>query len=170
MLANKDDLYVLSHLPSGPDLIAEPFLENPLVVLAHKDHPLAGQKNIPIQELNNQPFIMREKGSGTRQSLQTLLAEHDVRVQVRLELGSNEAIKQAVAGGLGLSVLSKHTLVSEGAHSDIVILDVQNFPIQCRWYIAHLEGKELSVVAESFLQYLLTQNPPLGSPALSLIR
>lgn len=169
MLANKDDLYVLSHLPSELDLIAQPFLENPLVVLAHKDHPLAGRKNIPIEELNNQPFIMRESGSGTRQALQTLFAQHGVNVKVKLELGSNEAIKQAVAAGLGISVLSKHTLISQCTDNEVVILDIQNFPIHCRWYIAHLAGKELSVIAESFLQYLLTQNPPLRTPNLGMV-
>jgi len=174
MLENKDDLYVLSHLPSEIELTCQPFLENPLVVLAHKDHPLARKSNIPITALNNQPFIMREAGSGTRKAVQNLFAQHDVTVQVRLELGSNEAIKQAIAGGLGLSVLSKHTLNTDlllavGNKSEVVILDVQHFPIHCRWYVAYLAGKQLSVVAETFLQYLLTHNPPLVSPHLSLV-
>jgi len=117
---------------------------------------------------------MREAGSGTRKAVQNLFAQHDVTVQVRLELGSNEAIKQAIAGGLGLSVLSKHTLNTDlllavGNKSEVVILDVQHFPIHCRWYVAYLAGKQLSVVAETFLQYLLTHNPPLVSPHLSLV-
>ncbi len=164
MTENMDDLYVLSHLPEDIDLITQPFLENPLVVLAHKDHPLATQSQIPITALNNLPFIMREPGSGTRKAVQDLFTKNNVSVQVRLELGSNEAIKQAIAGGLGLSVLSKHTLNSEGINSEVAILDVQQFPIHCRWHIAYLSGKQLSVVAQTFLEYLLTQSPPLISP------
>jgi DNA-binding transcriptional LysR family regulator len=170
MQINQDDLYVLSHLPKDIEIIALPFLENPLVVLAHKDHPLVGQKNIPIEALNGQHFISRETGSGTRQALQDLFAQYDVSVKVRLELGSNEAIKQAVAGGLGLSVLSKHTLVAEAHESDLAILDIEHFPINCHWYLAHLAGKELSVVAQSFLEYLLAQVPPLEKELLAVSR
>jgi LysR family transcriptional regulator, low CO2-responsive transcriptional regulator len=162
MLENLDDLYILSHLPSEIELNNYPFLENPLVVIAHKDHPLVASKNIPISALNNESFIMRESGSGTRMAVQDLFVQHDVNVHVRLELGSNEAIKQAVAGGLGLSVLSKHTLTP--SCEDVAILDIEHFPIQCRWYVAHLAGKELSVLAQSFLDYLLQQNPPLVFP------
>lgn len=165
MQDNEDDLYIVSQLPSEPELSYQPFLDNPLVVIACREHPLAGLTQIPISRLNNEPFIMREQGSGTRQAVQALFAEHQVKVRVRLELGSNEAIKQAIAGGMGISVLSEHTLVSEGAYSDLTILDVEHFPIKRRWYAAHLAGKQLSVIAQTFLDYLLveTQKIPLSS-------
>jgi DNA-binding transcriptional LysR family regulator len=168
MLENEDDLYILSHLPEDLELSTQPFLENPLVVVAPKNHPLAGQKNIPIQSLNNEPFIMREQGSGTRRAVQQLFDQHHVAVHVRLELGSNEAIKQAIAGGLGLSVLSQHTLISEGPNSELTILDVEHFPIKCRWYAAYLSGKQLSVIAEAFLSFLIEegQKLPVFSPEL----
>ncbi len=105
MLKNKDDIYVLSQPPEDLDLSTQAFLDNPLVVVAPYNHPLARQRNIPIQRLNNEPFIMREQGSATRQAIQQLFTEYDVSVPVRLELGSNEAIKQAIAGGIGISVL-----------------------------------------------------------------
>ena len=158
MLENEDDLYILSQLPEDIDLCAEPFLDNPLVVVAQKDHPLAKKKNISIKNLNNEPFIMREPGSGTRSAVQQLFAKHKVSVRVKLELGSNEAIKQAIAGGLGISVLSKHTLVSEGLTGELTVLDVQHFPIKRRWYVAYLSGKQLSVIAQAFLNYLLEAN------------
>ncbi len=157
MANNEDDLYVISQAPEQPDLKVHPFLENPLVVLAPKNHPLAGKTNIPIQALNGEPFIMREPGSGTRQAIQGLLEANDVEVKVRLELGSNEAIKQAIAGGLGISVLSLHTIISEGTAGEFAILDVENFPIERHWYVAHLAGKQLSVVADTFLNYLLDE-------------
>lgn len=158
MLANLDDIYILSQPPQEIDLHCTAFLRNPLVVLAKSDHPLAGQKNIPIEKLENEPFIMREAGSGTRLAIQQLLSKHKVSVSVKLELGSNEAIKQAIAGGLGISILSQHSLMSEIAMGELTILDVKHFPIEQRWYAAYLQGKQLSVIAETFLDYLLTES------------
>lgn len=157
MLENQDDLYIVSQPPDEIDLCSQPFLDNPLVVLAPINHPLVGQKNIPIQRLNDEPFIMRESGSGTRVAVQHLFAKHKVSVKVKLELGSNEAIKQAIAGGLGLSALSQHCLISE-AINEIAILDVQHFPIMRRWYATYLAGKQLSVIAQTFLDYLLVES------------
>ena len=155
MLENKDDLYILSQPPEDIDLCTKPFLDNPLVVVAPCNHPLVGKTQIPIEALNNEPFIMRESGSGTRRAVQKLFDKSKVSVRVRLELGSNEAIKQAIAGGLGISVLSKHTLNSYGDRGELTTLDVVGFPIQRCWYAAYLNGKQLSVVAQSFLEYLL---------------
>lgn len=163
MVDNQDDLYVISQLPEDIDLISHAFLENPLVVLARQDHPLAKEKNIPIDRLDEEPFIMREPGSGTRAAVQKIFAEHNVSVKVRLELGSNEAIKQAIAGGLGISVLSRHSILPESANAELTVLDVKHFPIKRDWYVAYLAGKQLSVIAETFLQYLLkeSKNIPL---------
>jgi DNA-binding transcriptional LysR family regulator len=151
---NQDDLYVMSQLPEHMDIKAQAFLENPLVVIAPIDHPLTKEKNISLKRLVEEPFIMREPGSGTRGALQRLLDSQKLSVKVRLELGSNEAIKQAVAGKLGLSVLSRHTLLPEAANNELAILDVEGFPVSRQWYIVHLSGKQLSVVATAFLDYL----------------
>ena len=166
MLNNEDDLYILSQPPEEVELCSQSFLENPLVVVARRDHPLVGQKNLPLECLNQQPFIMRESGSGTRQAVQKLFNLQDIKVKVRLELGSNEAIKQAISGGLGLSVLSKHTLISEGENGELAILDVEHFPIQHNWYVCYLAGKQLSVIADAFLKYLLeaSQTIPINAP------
>ena len=166
MQDNQDDLYILSQPPEDLDLCTEPFLENPLVVVARHDHPLAQQKNVSIKQLRGEAFIMREPGSGTRQAVQQLLEKHKVKVQVRLELGSNEAIKHAIAGGLGISVLSKHTLVLESLSKELTILDIQHFPIKRRWYVVYLGGKHLSVVAQTFLEYLIEETQPITKLAL----
>ena len=163
MVENEDDLYILSQLPETPNLSAQPFLDNPLVVVAPKTHPLATRKNIPIQALDGQPFIMRELGSGTRQAVENLFEQNNISVQVRLELGSNEAIKQGIAGGMGISVLSRHTLAFEAYNDELTILDVQNFPIQRRWYVAYLSSKRLSVIAQTFLEYLLKESSKLSN-------
>ena len=151
---NLDDLYVMSQLPEHLDISYQPFLENPMVVLAPINHPLAQEKNISLQRLSEEPFILREPGSGTRTAMQKLFDEHDVSLKVKLELGSNEAIKQAITGGLGISVLSRHTFSTEG--SQLVILDVEHFPIRRYWYMVYPAGKQLSVVARTYFDYLLT--------------
>jgi DNA-binding transcriptional LysR family regulator len=151
---NQDDLYVLGQPPDGLDAVNEPFLANPLVVLAPRDHPLAGQRNISLQRLSQEPFIMREPGSGTRMAVERLFRAHKLDIKVRMELGSNEAIKQAIVGGLGVSVLSRHTLALYAAMGQLVILDVRHFPIERQWYAVYPAGKQLSIVAKTFLDFL----------------
>jgi len=154
LLNNQDDLYVMSQLPQDFDIEVYPFMENPLIVLAPRSHPLVKEKNIPLKRLANELFIMREPGSGTRQAVQKLFEEHDIKVRVKLDLGSNEAIKQAIAGGLGISVLSRHTLTSECMNGEIAVLDVEHFPIRRHWYVVYPAGKQLSIVASTFFDYL----------------
>jgi LysR family transcriptional regulator, low CO2-responsive transcriptional regulator len=154
MMDNADDLYILSDPPADIPLKIEPFLENPLVVIARYDHPLAGKKNIPLEAIANEPFIMREIGSGTRKAIQQFFLEHEITVPVRLEIGNNEAIKQAIAGGLGISVLSRHVLNLEKTNGEFTILDVKHFPIRQKWYVVYPLGKKLSVIARTFLEYL----------------
>lgn len=169
MLSNQDDLYIVSNPHKDIDLKSQPFLNNPLVVVAKKEHPLAGKSNIDIQELNDQSFIMREQGSGTRDAILKLFAKHNISVKVKLELGSNEAIKQAISGGLGISILSEHCLISEGISGELTILDFKHFPIKRRWYVSHLAGKKLSVIAETFLEYLLEESPKMPFPESSIL-
>lgn len=154
---NRDDLYILSQPPLDDDITCQPFLENPLEVMAAWNHPLAGEKNIPLSRLAEEAFIMREPGSGTRGSVQKMFEEQGIDLKVRLELGSNEAIKQAIAGGLGISVLSRHVLALEGATSKLIILNVEGFPIRRHWYAIYPNGKQLSVVARTFFDYLLDE-------------
>lgn len=166
MLNNEDDLYVVSHPPQEIDLKSQPFLDNPLVVVANHKHRLSNQKNLDISNLNDEPFIMREKGSGTREAVLSLFRQNQVSVKVKLELGSNEAIKQAIAGGLGISVLSEHCLISEGQFSELTILDIEHFPIERRWYVASLTEKKLSIIAQTFLDYLIEESPNISPPKI----
>ncbi len=163
MASNLDDLYIMSQVPEHLDVNFQAFLENPLVVLAPANHPLVNEKKIPIQRLASEPFIMREPGSGTRRSVQKLFDEQGVAVKVKLELGSNEAIKQAIAGGLGISVLSRHTLISDAA--ELSILDVEHFPIKRDWYMVYPVGKQLSIIARTYFDYLLDAVKQIPSTA-----
>jgi DNA-binding transcriptional LysR family regulator len=151
---NLDDLYILSEPLGEHDIEAESFMENPLLVLAAPGHPLARSKHVTLEQLAAEPFLMRERGSGTRLAVEELFAEHGLKVNVRMELGSNEAIKQAILAGLGISVLSRHVLVAGKVRGDPVILKAQGFPIMRHWHVAYPRGKHLSVVARAFLEFL----------------
>ena len=163
---NLDDLYVLGQPPEHMDVEFEPFLENPLVVLANHNHPLAGKKKIPPKRLEEEQFLMREQGSGTRLATEQFFSERGLKLKVRMELGSNEAIKQAVVGGLGIAVLSAHTLALERSIDELSILDVQGFPIRRNWYLAYHKDKQLSVVAQAFLKFMHEESKLLGEKYL----
>jgi len=159
---NLDDLYILGQPPENLDVSLRPVLENPLVVIAPHNHPLATEKNITLQRLAEEPFIMRERGSGTRMVVERFFEENRVALNVEMEIGSNEAIKQAIVGGLGLSILSRHALALEGTKGALTILDVEGFPIQRHWYIVYPASKQLSVVARTFLEYLLDEGKQIA--------
>lgn len=156
---NKDDLYIMGQAPENMDVVSEDFLNNPLVLVAEPSHPLAGQRNISPQKLRNEPFILREPGSGTRLTTERFFAQHGFTPINRLEVGSNEAIKQTVAGGLGLAVLSATTVVSELALGELVQLDVSGFPLIRRWQVVYPRGKRLSPTAQAFKQWLYDHRP-----------
>ncbi|HEU0187583.1 MAG TPA: LysR substrate-binding domain-containing protein [Gallionellaceae bacterium] len=166
MADNQDDLYVLGTPPEHLDITFEPFLENPLVVVAASNHALAREKGITPQRLAQESFLMREPGSGIRLATEQFFEERGLKLKVRMELGSNEAIKQAVAGGLGIAVLSAHTLALERNSNELVILDVQDFPIRRHWYLAYPKDKQLSVVAHAFLAFLHEESKVIGEKYL----
>ncbi|TCS72403.1 DNA-binding transcriptional LysR family regulator [Sulfuritortus calidifontis] len=152
---NLDDLVIMGTLPENAGLEAQYFLDNPLVVVAPPDHPLVGQKNIPLARIAEERFLSREPGSGTRAARSRLFAEHGLSANIYMELGSSEAIKQAVMAGMGISVLSLHNLRLELESGLIAVLDVEHFPLVRQWYAVHLKGKKLSNTARRFLDFLL---------------
>ncbi len=149
-----DDLYVIGQAAMElEDVVVHPFAPNPLVVIAPKEHPLARRKMITLQELADQPFILREPGSGIRDAVIRLFDQAGLKPKVKMELGSNEAIKHAVLAGLGLSVLSLHTMSIEGPAGPLALLNVEQFPIMRQWFLVHPKGRPLSLVGQSFLEF-----------------
>ena len=150
---NLDDLYIMSRPPQAPPVVATPFLSNPLVVVAAAEHPLAGRETLQIEALAAEEFVLREPGSGTRQAAEHFFAAHGLTLRPRLELGSNEAVKQAVAGGLGLSLLSAHAL-AHAVDEGIAVLRVEGTPLPTQWQVVYPAGKRLSPLASAFLEFL----------------
>jgi len=157
-LANNEmDLGVMGLPPDGLDIDAEPFMENPLVVIAPPGHALARERNIPLSRLAQETFIVREVGSGTRSAMERFFAQHNLTPSTGMEMSTNEAIKQAVQAGMGLGVVSIHTITLELETRRLVVLDVESFPILRHWYVVHRKGKRLSVVAQAFKEFLLQE-------------
>jgi DNA-binding transcriptional LysR family regulator len=160
---NEKDLVIMGKPPGGRDLIAEAFMENPLVVIAPPEHELANKKQIPLKRLAQETFVVREPGSGTFIAMERFFKEHSVEFTAGMEMTSNQAIKHAVEAGLGLGIVSIHTLELELEAGRLIILDVEDFPILRHWYVVHRKGKRLSPVAEAFKEFVLTEAPSLIS-------
>ena len=155
MRENLDDLYIMSQPPVDMHLQDDIFLLNPLVPIAATGHPLTKKKSVTLASLSDQRFILREKGSGTRMMADKFFKSQKFRPDIRMELGSNEAIKEAVAGGLGIGVVSKHALHGHQKEHGVAIIQVKGFPIMSHWHIVHPAKKQLPPVALGFKYHLL---------------
>ena len=153
MANNVDDLYLIGKPPESTELDFQPYLNNPMVVVAPVNHRLAKKKSIPLTEIADELFIMREQGSGTRIAIEQKFADAGLTLRVRMELGNNESIKQGITGGLGIAVLSLHTL-TRGDMNELTVLDVEGFPISWQWYVGHPRGKRLSIIASTFISFM----------------
>ncbi|WP_045226636.1 LysR family transcriptional regulator [Methyloterricola oryzae] len=151
---NEADIVLMGQPPQELDLVAEPFMDNPLVVIAPGAHPLARTKSISPAQLKHETFLMREQGSGTRSSVERFFSEHGFNISGSMEMNTNTAIKQGVEVGLGLGVVSLHTVERELEDGRLVVLDVESFPIMRKWFMVYRDGKRLSVVAKAFEEFV----------------
>jgi len=159
---NRDDLYIMSIPPADMALERHPFLPNPLVVIAAASHPLAGRKRLPLARLARERFILREPGSGTRLACDAHFERARFVPDVRLEIGSNEAIKEAVAAGMGIAIVSRHALGGRAAGPGLAILSVAGFPLHSNWWILYPRGRSLSPIATRFLDELARSGEASG--------
>lgn len=153
--SNKDDLYIMTMPPPDMQLIDEVFMPNPIVVIAAAKNPLVKQKKVSLEDLAQQRFILREKGSGTRMAGDSHFAKVKFQANVRLELGSNEAVKESVAGGLGIGIISHHALHGHQKEHGASVLNVAGFPLRSSWHLVHLAAKSLSPIAQAFKLHIM---------------
>lgn len=158
---NETDLVIMGQPPREMDLETESFAENPLVIIAPPEHPLSYEKNIPLARLQQETFVVRESGSGTRIAMERFFSEKGISLTTGMEMTSNEAIKQAVGAGLGLGIVSIHTLELELETKRLIILDAESFPILRHWYVVYRQGKRLSPVAQAFREFVVNEAPTL---------
>ncbi|MCU7920430.1 MAG: LysR family transcriptional regulator [Candidatus Thiodiazotropha sp. (ex Dulcina madagascariensis)] len=154
---NETDIVLMGLPPEDIELEHEPFMENPLVVIAAPGHPLGKAKRIPAKRLSEEVFIMREAGSGTRLAMERFFTEQSITISAGMQMTRNEAIKQAVRAGMGLGVVSTHTIELELETGRLVVLDVQGFPLQRHWHMVYRKGKRLSPAAAAFHDFVLAE-------------
>lgn len=152
---NEPDLVIMGQPPKGVEVDADAFMKNPLVMIAPAGHALGGRENILLSEIESESFVVREKGSGTRGAIERFFSRHEIEFRTGIEMTSNEAIKQAVEAGLGLGIVSIHTLELELETKRLQILDVHDFPIERHWYVIQRKGKRLTPAAQAFKKFVL---------------
>ena len=162
-----EDFFVFSHPPQDSDTKSFEFLDNPLVAIAHEDHPLSSKKRLTLDHLCREPFLMREPGSGTRHAIEEFLRENGKSFKVRMTIESNEAIKHSVMSKLGISILSAHTL-TYGGKSGLVRLPVKELPINSHWFFVWSKSKRQTAIADRFLHYVQNEGRELLYNELNL--
>ncbi len=148
------DIVIMGEPPKGRGLKSERLMPNPLMLIAPPNHPLRAKKNLTMKDVCKEEFVMREKGSGTRESIEHHFAKCGMHCETKLEMSSNEAIKHAVSAGFGLGIVSLHTIRLELQDNLFVALDVEGFPLQRYWHVVTRSGKAMSPIAQAFNDYL----------------
>ena len=154
---NEVDLVMMGRAPSTLDCEATPFATNPQGFVCAPEHPLSRRKRASFEMLQDYPFVVREQGSGTRAAMERLFAQHEIPLNVAMEMPSNETIKQAVMAGMGMSFLSLRTVRHELAAGYLGLVDINGMPIVGHWYVTHLKQKKLSPAAKAFKGFLIEQ-------------
>jgi DNA-binding transcriptional LysR family regulator len=161
MLArNEVDLVIMGRVPQEMACDATPFVTNPMAIVSSPNHPLSRRKRLAFKELEDQEFVVREIGSGTRQAMERLFDEHHIPLNIAMEMPSNETIKQAVMAGMGLSFLSLRTVRHELSTGHIALVDILGLPHIGHWYITHRDQKKLSPAAKAFKEFVIEQGGP----------
>jgi DNA-binding transcriptional LysR family regulator len=154
LLSHDIDIAVTGYPPNEMKLSAFPFAKNPMGFMAAPHHPLMSEPNLNLATLAKTPLLVRERGSGSRNTLERIFREAGLRLRVGSEFSSNESIKQMCAAGFGPAYLSIHTCVLEMNAGLLKMLPLPNNPIEREWYVVRLPTKQVSTVALAFERFL----------------
>ena len=156
----QDDLAVMMMPPTSLPLEQLAFMDNHLVVIGAVDHPWALRKSTPstpLATLKTQRLLLREEGSGTRRAAEQFFDSKDLQLPAHMSLGSNEALKHAVAAGLGVGVISRLALGKDPAGDGLAVLKVAGFPIKRSWQLVWRSDRVLPLAAQKFIAYVRLQ-------------
>lgn len=152
------EIALMGRPPADLETSHEALGPHPYVLIAPPSHRLAGLRGIVREELAGEPFLYREQGSGTRALFEFFLGDlPPLRADVGIELGSNESIKQAVMAGLGVALISAHTVAAEIGDGRLVLLDIEGLPIQRNWFVIHRADRALPPIARVFRDFVIAQ-------------
>jgi DNA-binding transcriptional LysR family regulator len=174
------DLAVMGRPPGRLEVEQEVFGEHPYIVIAPPTHRLVGRKSIPFEQISAETFLVREHGSGTRLHLDALFSGAELQPVAGMELASNETIKQATMSGLGIALISAHTIAAEVYDGRLVVLDVQGLPIRRHWLVVRMARRAASPATRALWDFFVREGagqlpaldgrcpgyrPPLGPQA-----
>ncbi len=149
------DFAVMGRPPGGIEVESAVIGNHPHIIVAPPGHPMAGRRDIAFADLAGETFLLREDGSGTRALMQRLFDEAGLNPNLGMEIGSNETIKQAVIAGLGIAMISAHTVGAELQDGRLRELDVTGLPVMRQWFTVKLEKKRLLPAARAFWDFLV---------------
>ena len=159
LISNEVDLAIMGRPPADMEAEATTFAPHPFVIVAGADHPLIGRTALTVEDIAQETMIVREAGSGTRLAMEGFFREHSIEPNIDMEMGSNEAIKQAVVAGLGISFISQHTLGLELSAGRLVVLPVEGMPVMRRWFLVRHKSKRLTPALGAFWDFVLEFAP-----------
>lgn len=159
LLANEVDLAIMGRPPANMEAETVSMAPHPFVIICNPAHPLAKKRQISVKDIANMPMIVREIGSGTRTAMEGFFRENDVEPSIGMEMGSNEAIKQAVIAGLGISFISRHTLGLELSAERLKILKVEGTPVIRHWLLVRHKSKRQIPAVEAFWNFVIKFAP-----------
>jgi LysR family transcriptional regulator, low CO2-responsive transcriptional regulator len=154
LLTHRADLGVGGRPPDEGGIVGEPFLTNRLLVVAAAEHPLAGARTIEPEQLSGETWLMREAGSGTRHATEEFLFSTGSTDPTTMTLGSNGAVKQAAALGMGVTLVSEEAVKTELAAGTLARLRVRGTPVVRAWHVLRLDEREPGESAARFLRLL----------------
>ncbi|MEN0105498.1 MAG: LysR family transcriptional regulator [Pseudomonas sp.] len=163
--ANRDDLLIMSQVPSDMSLEFLPFLDNPIIAVAPPEHPLVGREGLKLQDLCAWPLLVREPGSGTRKAIEDYCHQKRAHFQHTIELGSMESQREGVIAGLGIALLSRHAVRRELETGALRELPVTELPLMRSWCLVHPRGKYLSPVAQTFFAFIRAERAQISGLA-----
>jgi LysR family transcriptional regulator, low CO2-responsive transcriptional regulator len=157
LVDKRTDIAILGRPPEDASLVAHQFMDNPLVVIARPDHPLAQLDRVPLDLLGEEAMIAREQGSGTQATTERFFAQKGLEFRSSCEVNTNEAVKQAVAAGLGLAIAPLRTIELELETRRLAVLPVDDFPILRHWFLMHRADRRLPLASRAFCELFLGQ-------------
>lgn len=159
LISNEVDLAIMGRPPAELDAEGISFAPHPLVIVAGAGHPLARRESLSVADIAQESMIVREAGSGTRSAMEEFFRERAIEPNIDMEMGSNEAIKQAVVAGLGISFISQHTLGLELSTGRLAVLRVEGTPVMRRWFLVRHKSKRLTPALGAFWDFVLAFAP-----------
>ncbi len=162
---NRDDLVIMSLMPSEVALEFLPFLNNPIGAVAPPEHPLCQASRLSLQDLAAYPLLVREPGSGTRKACEEYFQQKRAHFAQTVQIASLDALREAVIAGLGVALLPRHAVTLELTHGLLRELPVDELPLYRSWCVAHARGKRLSPVAQAFFAFIRDQRAQVSALA-----